>query len=264
MNLRELQKDWDAWGRLDPLWAILSLPGKEKAGWQLEEFFATGDDEINNILDYVRSLGITPRTGRALDFGCGVGRLSQALCAHFDNVCGIDIAPSMVALAKKYNRFDDRCRYVLNQADDLSIFEEASFDFIYSCRVLQHMEPQYCRSYLKEFLRLLTPAGVLVFQEPAKQLPAAAPKFVPPESSAFKKLLRSLLPDALQRLYWTLKLSYLKRLAANQPQMEMHCIEKEEMTKFLTEAGAQIIDIVSDDSAPGFLSFRYCLTKQDR
>jgi predicted TPR repeat methyltransferase len=47
----------------------------------------------------------------ALDFECGVGRVTQALCARFARCDGVDIAGSMIRLARQYNRFGDRCQY---------------------------------------------------------------------------------------------------------------------------------------------------------
>ena len=83
MDLKELQKNWDAWGKLDPLWAILSLPGKEGSRWDKKEFFETGEEEIDQILHYVQSLGVTLSHRQAMDFGCGAGRLAQAFVQTF-------------------------------------------------------------------------------------------------------------------------------------------------------------------------------------
>jgi SAM-dependent methyltransferase len=170
MELKELQKNWNEFGSSDPLWAILTLPEKRNGKWQLHDFFQTGEQEIANLLHDVQRLGLPLRHGRALDFGCGVGRLTQALCGHFEHCCGIDIAPSMIKLANKYNRHSPRCSYILNEADDLSIFADNHFDFIYTTIVLQHMEPRYSRKYIEEFLRILAPAGVLVFQIPSERI----------------------------------------------------------------------------------------------
>ena len=168
MELAELQRNWDAFGRTDPLWAILTDPAKRHGGWDVGEFFASGRAEVAAALRRVEALGASPRRGRALDFGCGVGRLTQALAEHFDEVVGVDIAPSMVAQARWYNRHGDRCRYVVNGADDLAIFPDGHFDFLYTFVVLQHMHPRYIRRYIAEFLRVLAPGGVACFQVPGE------------------------------------------------------------------------------------------------
>ena len=60
----------------------------------------TGEREISLLMHEMRSLGISVNQhGRALDFGCGVGRLTQALARRFDTVVGVDVSPQMVRLA---------------------------------------------------------------------------------------------------------------------------------------------------------------------
>jgi 2-polyprenyl-3-methyl-5-hydroxy-6-metoxy-1,4-benzoquinol methylase len=111
MNIKQLKKHWNRFGKADPLWAVLTWPDKRGNRWQLDEFFQTGEQEVDSVLNHVRSLGINLRGSRALDFGCGVGRLTQALAKHFKEVCAVDIAPSMIQLAKKYNRHGRKCRF---------------------------------------------------------------------------------------------------------------------------------------------------------
>ncbi|MFZ5595893.1 MAG: methyltransferase domain-containing protein [Bacillota bacterium] len=166
MDLKELQKNWNEFGKKDPLWAILTHNDKKGGKWDINEFFQTGREEIEDVLNWVNSLGISLRKNRALDFGCGVGRLTQALCLYFDNCHGIDIAPSMIELAKKFNSYAGRCRYHVNEADNLELFESNYFDFIYSNIVLQHIEPRFGKNYIKEFIRVLSPGGTVVFQAP--------------------------------------------------------------------------------------------------
>ncbi len=76
MDLRELERNWDAFGRTDPLWAILVESGKKGNKWRSEEFFKTGVIEINRIIDEIRQMHLSIEHGTALDFGCGVGRLT--------------------------------------------------------------------------------------------------------------------------------------------------------------------------------------------
>ncbi len=178
MELRELQKHWDAFGATDPLWAILTAPGARGNRWDLDQFFGEGDRQIAAVLAGLDRLGVAVNRGRALDFGCGVGRLTQALAAHFERSDGVDIAPSMVEGARRLNRRGDRCAYHLNERDDLALFDDGAFDFVYSYVVLQHIRPEYSRRYIREFVRVLAPGGVAVFQLPAdpvsQELPAGA------------------------------------------------------------------------------------------
>jgi SAM-dependent methyltransferase len=158
---------WETAAHRDPLWAILSDSSKKGRGWTPAEFFATGRREITLLMYQLRQLGHVPACGRALDFGCGVGRLSQALAIFFDEVIGVDVAPTMLRLAAQANHAGDRVRYVLNQSDDLQQFSSKSFDFIYSDIVLQHVAPAAALQFIAEFLRVVKQGGIVVFQIPS-------------------------------------------------------------------------------------------------
>jgi SAM-dependent methyltransferase len=85
----------------------------------------------------------------------------------------------MIAKAKELNEDHSRCNYFLNEREDLALFREQQFSFIYSIIVLQHLPTELARKYITEFVRILQPNGVLVFQLPArfvqeKELPANA------------------------------------------------------------------------------------------
>jgi SAM-dependent methyltransferase len=166
VELKEVQRNWNLFGETDPLGAILTVPSKMRGKWDEREFFQKGVDEIDAVMEYIRPFRPDLPRGEALDFGCGVGRLTQALARHFDRCVGVDIAPSMIALANRYNRFGRRCEYVLNEVNDLSRFGPGRFDFIYTFIVLQHMRPEYSLNYIKEFIRILKPGGLAVFQLP--------------------------------------------------------------------------------------------------
>jgi SAM-dependent methyltransferase len=135
--------------------------------WDLKAFFETGRREISLLMYQLKQLEHLPTPGRAFDFGCGVGRLSQALAAHFADVVGVDISPTMIELAERLNRHRGTVRYVLNQSPLLAVLPSESFDFVYSDIVLQHLDPDAARQYVSEFLRVLAPGGTLVFQLPS-------------------------------------------------------------------------------------------------
>jgi len=173
MNAKDLEDIWEAHARYDPLWAILSDPTKKDRGWEIDRFFASGEREVRFLLRNLSSAGIDVSRGDALDFGCGIGRLTQALSHHFERVVGIDIAPTMIALAEELNPRPERVRFVRNPRDDLAVLGSAEFDFIYSNIVLQHVPPELTKKYLLELLRALRPGGILVFQLPSHHRPSS-------------------------------------------------------------------------------------------
>jgi len=171
MDLRDLRDTWNELGRKDAMWAVLSGPREGRREWDPEAFFRTGVEEVAAVLARVEALGATPGTARALDFGCGIGRLSQALALHFSEVHGVDIAVAMLEQARQQNRAGDRCQFHLNESESLALFPDATFDFVYSSITLQHMEPRYSRRFLSEFFRVTKPGGVVVFQIPSDPVP---------------------------------------------------------------------------------------------
>jgi 2-polyprenyl-3-methyl-5-hydroxy-6-metoxy-1,4-benzoquinol methylase len=126
MDIKNVQKHWNEFGKTDPLWAILTSPEKKGNKWEVDEFFKTGLEEIEAILSSLEQYNINIPKAKALDFGCGVGRLTQALAHFFDEVYGVDIAPSMIELAQKYNKYGNNCKYILNETDNLKMFPCAS------------------------------------------------------------------------------------------------------------------------------------------
>jgi SAM-dependent methyltransferase len=179
--LDDSQRFWDAHARRDPLWAVLSEAGKEARRWDVRRFFQTGLNEVALMFYELESRGITVHHGAALDFGCGVGRLTQALAARFAQVVGVDVSPKMIETATALNPFPERARFVWNAEPHLRPFDDATFDFIYTNLVLQHIVPEISEGYLREFVRLLRPDGVLVFQLPSHPRGPDDPR---PESTA--------------------------------------------------------------------------------
>ncbi len=219
------------------------------------------------MMQYVGKLGLLPQRGRALDFGCGVGRLTQALATYFEEVVGIDIAPSMVNLAKRYNRFGSRCIYYVNDTDNLRRFSDQEFHFIYTTIVLQHMKPEYAKSYIKEFLRVLKPQGILIFQLPSKKVGAPRPvvaakesAYVPSpvmQSSGIKGFVKRHVPQVFWKWYVE------RKYAVREPFMQMYGTERAEIKEFLSNNGARVIDVVEDDKGgASWEGFRYCSTKK--
>jgi SAM-dependent methyltransferase len=80
----------------------------------------------------------------------------------------VDVARSMIAVARREAHRGHRCEFVVNRSPHLRRFPDATFDFVHSCLVLQHMPPSIALGYVGEFLRICRPGGIVVFQLPAE------------------------------------------------------------------------------------------------
>ncbi len=137
------QREWEDLAHLDPLWAILSDSEKRFGGWDWEEFFTPGQRKIDALMG---SSGFAPDVnGKLLDFGCGVGRLSRALRSYFGEVYGVDISDEMIRLAREHTQ---SCTFLLNQKDDLSLFQD---DFLNSLTPIWCYQHQATKEIARSF-----------------------------------------------------------------------------------------------------------------
>lgn len=163
MDFEDVQRDWTQLGKDDPLWAVLVKPGAKDGRWDVDEFLATGQVEVDGALAHLRTLGGPIAFDRILDFGSGAGRLTQALAGHGTEVTGVDISAPMIEMARSLDKTDN-CEFVLNSRPDLSLFDDDTFDLVYSSLVLQHMPEDVGIAFLEEMCRILRPGGALVIQ----------------------------------------------------------------------------------------------------
>jgi len=151
------------------MWAVLTSATRRHGKWDPAEFFATGERDIATLMKHAAELGLPRERRIALDFGCGVGRLTRPLASHFESVIGVDISEPMIAQARQWHDSCRGCSFLLNTGGDLLSFENDSVDLIYTRYVLQHLPSgDLVQSYLREFIRILRPGGLLVFQLPSR------------------------------------------------------------------------------------------------
>ena len=149
--------DWNELARREPYYAVLTDPRFLRANLTDDArraFFATGDADVDALLE---TIGAAP-SSTALDFGCGVGRLTLALARRVASVTGCDVAPDMVAEAR-------RNAAILGVANSefvasLDALADRRFDLVCSLIVFQHIPVREGLATLTRLLRLLAPGGV--------------------------------------------------------------------------------------------------------
>ncbi|HEY2361165.1 MAG TPA: class I SAM-dependent methyltransferase [Candidatus Angelobacter sp.] len=257
-SLKELQRNWEGLAQADPLWAICTNPEKRNSQWTREDFFATGRKEIEAVLGYAARIGIyIDKTPPALDFGCGVGRLTRALGQYFPECVGVDISPAMITLARELNRDLPNCRFHLNEDIQLRSLPDNYFGFIYTSLVFQHIAPPYSHEYIAELVRVLRAGGILIFQIPER-----------------------LHANSLTRVRTRLALRSRLQSALGRPKpcaMEMHCVKELVIQKLIAQNGARVVDVaitnscdpsfsgdlryLTQEPSHGYVSKQYCVIK---
>lgn len=221
-----LKRNWEGFAGNDPMWAILTDP-ERRGSWDREAFLASGEHAVDELLGHARKLGLAVRPGSALDFGCGLGRLTLPLARRFERAVGVDVARGMVEQARDVAAGQGNVSYVWNPEPHLRCFESGSFDLVCSLITLQHVPPEAAFAYVAEFVRLLSPEGVAVFQ--------ATSRYVGPRG---KRLLRRL-PHWLISLPW--------RWANRTPYfMEMNELPRERVERTVAGAGGRLLAVEPD------------------
>ena len=128
-----------------------------------EEFFATAADLVRELESELKRLpsGVPLAQRRALEIGCGPGRLLRPMSRHFGEIHGIDVSDEMVARAREKLRDIPHAHAHHASGSDLALFPANHFDFVYSYAVFQHIPSrEVVFSYLRETVRVLKPGGV--------------------------------------------------------------------------------------------------------
>jgi ubiquinone/menaquinone biosynthesis C-methylase UbiE len=122
------------------------------------EFLSTAADVIRDLEGELKRFSAKPL--RALEIGCGPGRLMRPMSRHFEEIHGVDISDEMVVQAKDKLRDIPWAYPHAASGSDLALFPDAHFDFIYSYAVFQHIpSAEVVFSYLRETVRVLKPGG---------------------------------------------------------------------------------------------------------
>lgn len=165
--MRRQRAEWDELADADALWAVLSSGSKKGHRWTPEEFLATGEGTVARVLETAAGLGRPAAHRRALDYGCGAGRLTAALASRFGEVVGLDVSPRMVDVARRL--VGDRPGVSLRVVErpDLADFPDGAFDLVLTLIVLQHLPAkEQALQMVAELVRVTARGGVAVVQAP--------------------------------------------------------------------------------------------------
>ena len=241
-----LRDTWQALGKDDPLWAILTDPDRHHQRWDVQAFLATGEADVARYETLLRQAGHAGDFASVLDFGCGVGRLSLAWSRRAAAVTGVDIAPAMIERGRQIVASDPSVRLLVNDGVDLRQFLDGMFDLAFSHICLQHMPWLLAAGYIAEFGRVTAPDGFVAFQLPSRG-PSRAPT-------------RRRIVDSLPLPVRTRYRRWRRGTAAV---FDMYYTPPEEVVMVADAAGLDLLEQQSDDSAGvGIESYIYVFRRR--
>lgn len=158
-----MRQDWDRRAREDAGYYVAFGRRKQTRA----EFFATAADVLRAVKEEFGRW--PPKTDfkrlRALEIGCGPGRILLPLSEVFGGIIGIDVSGEMVELARENLQGVPNARAILGDGASLSGIASDSVDFCYSYAVFQHIPDRVViLNYLREARRVLRPGGILKCQ----------------------------------------------------------------------------------------------------
>jgi SAM-dependent methyltransferase len=166
--MAEQDKVWEFYGEKDPYFGVATIDKFKEANLTLsakDEFFKSGEDHIKRIWQEIEESFVKNfKPKRAMDFGCGVGRLVLPLAEKCDEIIGVDISPQMIEEAKKNcaERGIENAGFFLSDENLSKI--EGKFDLIHSFIVFQHINPKTGEKIFKKMLEKLSDGGIGVLQ----------------------------------------------------------------------------------------------------
>jgi 2-polyprenyl-3-methyl-5-hydroxy-6-metoxy-1,4-benzoquinol methylase len=148
-TLRELYND----KYRNEVWTPLVL---RPDGWSTNRF-----DDVARLLKGLR--------GRALDVGCGSGRLTMAVAEQFDAIVGVDLSPVRIAQARAaldqhFPALRNRVEFHVTRGENRLQYETGSFDVVIACAVIEHVVDVF--GAVSELARVCRLGGFLVLCVP--------------------------------------------------------------------------------------------------
>lgn len=168
--LGHVEKVWTEYGAKEPHWSVVTAPvfRSEVIEQNLARFYESGRIEVESLKRLLARSNVSTESLRvALEYGCGVGRVTRWLADLFSTVYGVDISRTHLAHASKYFKqqgVPNIENILISSIRDLATIPQ--FDFLYSKIVLQHNPPPVICAILDTLCQKLNKGGIGVVQLP--------------------------------------------------------------------------------------------------
>ena len=148
--MRSSSIDWETFAQREPYFAVLTEERFLRDRVDLDAFYATGEEDVARLFD---AIGPEFHPRSALDFGCGVGRLTFALARRVAEVVGCDAAETMLTIAR--GRVENPSHITFT-----TVLPQRTFDFIVSLIVFQHIPVAEGETIVDRLLGMLDDDGM--------------------------------------------------------------------------------------------------------
>lgn len=166
-----MRLDWDARAAAGAADAIYTHDSKE----DIADFDASGLASYRQLLHPFLPVlleGRAAKVSKALEIGCGIGRMTRWAAREFGEVHALDVSPAMVEQGRARLADCPNVTFHLGSGYDLRPLPDAFFDLVFSYIVFQHIpERAAIENYVREAARVLKPRGVFKFQVNGDQSP---------------------------------------------------------------------------------------------
>lgn len=160
----KIEKKWEYFGETNPYFAVLTHDKFKSVNIDaaaLNDFFESGAEYVERIWREIEEnfqTEFTPR--RAIDFGCGVGRITLPIAARCETAVGVDISENMLREARRNSEKYNSNNVSFVKGDNQLSEVGGEFDFVHSFIVFQHIEPQIGEAIFKKLVGMLADGGI--------------------------------------------------------------------------------------------------------
>jgi ubiquinone/menaquinone biosynthesis C-methylase UbiE len=162
--MNRTDRAYDSVGRTEPYYGVIMLDRFLSANLDaaaLLEFFESGEVHVARVLATIRArFAADFQPQRALDFGCGVGRILIPLARETGHAVGVDVSDAMMIEAARNCRERNLTNVSFVKADDRLSRLEGTFDLIHSAIVFQHIAPHRVEMLVRGLFAHLEPGGI--------------------------------------------------------------------------------------------------------
>lgn len=162
---------WEEKAKSNPLFAIMSQENFVNANTEITEdqlslFYDRGEQFWQRWFQTLFWETRDKKELRILDYGCGMGRITNQAANFSNHTYGVDISKTQIEYAKKYCPKRDQIQFLSLKENDFTIpLQDDLFDIVYSYAVLQHIKLKSSLELaVNEMCRVLKKNGILKIQ----------------------------------------------------------------------------------------------------